>query len=77
MKCRAPPASAPMTIAWPSIWPARMERCRDSSSRALPRIMLQGHVHVVQEGSPSRVAGFKDPDGNLHSLNNGSGAAAE
>jgi hypothetical protein len=26
---------------------------------------------VVQEGSPSRVAWFKDPDGNLHNLNNG------
>jgi hypothetical protein len=41
---------------------------------AMPGIMLQGHVHVVHEGSPSRVAWFKDPDGNLHNLNNGSPA---
>jgi catechol 2,3-dioxygenase-like lactoylglutathione lyase family enzyme len=42
-----------------------------------PGITLQGHVHVVKEGSPSRVAWFKDPDGNLHNLNNGSPAPAE
>jgi len=34
-------------------------------------VVLEGHVHVVQEGGPSRVAWFKDPDGNLHNLNNG------
>ena len=37
----------------------------------LPGIVLEGHVHAVQEGGPSRVAWFKDPDGNLHNLNNG------
>ena len=37
----------------------------------MPGVVLQGHVHVVQEGDPSRVAWFKDPDGNLHNLNNG------
>jgi catechol 2,3-dioxygenase-like lactoylglutathione lyase family enzyme len=41
---------------------------------AMPGISLQGHVHVVQDGSPSRVAWFKDPDGNLHNLNNGNSA---
>jgi catechol 2,3-dioxygenase-like lactoylglutathione lyase family enzyme len=40
----------------------------------LPGIVLEGHVHVVQDGEPSRVAWFKDPDGNLHNLNNGSAA---
>src|SRR6202042_3142065 len=44
---------------------------------AMPGITLQGHVHVVQDGSPSRVAWFKDPDGNLHNLNNGSPAPAK
>jgi catechol 2,3-dioxygenase-like lactoylglutathione lyase family enzyme len=43
----------------------------------LPGIALEGHVHVAKEGSPSRVAWFKDPDGNLHNLNNGSSAPAE
>jgi hypothetical protein len=43
----------------------------------MPGIVLAGHVHVVHEGSPSRVAWFKDPDGNLHNLNNGSPAPAE
>jgi len=43
----------------------------------MPGIVLEGHVHVVHEGSPSRVAWFKDPDGNLHNLNNGSPAPAE
>lgn len=38
----------------------------------LPGVVLEGHVHVVQEGGPSRVAWFKDPEGNLHNLNNGS-----
>ena len=38
----------------------------------VPGILLEGHVHVVQEGSPSRVAWVKDPDGNIHNLNNGS-----
>lgn len=37
----------------------------------LPGVVLEGHVHVVQEGGPSRVAWFKDPDRNLHNLNNG------
>lgn len=37
-------------------------------------VALEGHVHVVRDGSPSRVAWFKDPDGNLHNLNNGSAA---
>lgn len=44
---------------------------------AMPGISLQGHVHVVQEGTPTRVAWFKDPDGNLHNLNNGSRAPVE
>ena len=44
---------------------------------AMPGIVLEGHVHVVKEGSPTRVAWFKDPDGNLHNLNNGSPAPAE
>ena len=38
---------------------------------ALPGIALEGHVHVARDGEPSRVAWFKDPDGNLHNLNNG------
>ena len=37
-------------------------------------IVLEGHVHVARDGNPSRVAWFKDPDGNLHNLNNGSSA---
>jgi catechol 2,3-dioxygenase-like lactoylglutathione lyase family enzyme len=37
----------------------------------MPGVVLEGHVHVAQEGDPSRVAWFKDPDGNLHNLNNG------
>ena len=37
----------------------------------LPGIALEGHVHVTPDGEPSRVAWFKDPDGNLHNLNNG------
>jgi catechol 2,3-dioxygenase-like lactoylglutathione lyase family enzyme len=37
----------------------------------LPGIVLEGHVHVTPDGEPSRVAWFKDPDGNLHNLNNG------
>jgi len=37
----------------------------------LPGIVLEGHVHVARDGEPSRVAWFKDPDGNLHNLNNG------
>jgi catechol 2,3-dioxygenase-like lactoylglutathione lyase family enzyme len=37
----------------------------------LPDIVLEGHVHVAGDGEPSRVAWFKDPDGNLHNLNNG------
>lgn len=44
---------------------------------AMPGITLEGHVHVVQEGSPSRVAWFKDPDGNLHNLNNGNPAPVQ
>ena len=44
---------------------------------AMPGIVLEGHVHVAREGSPSRVAWFKDPDGNLHNLNNGNPAPAE
>ena len=40
----------------------------------LPGIVLEGHVHVARDGKPSRVAWFKDPDGNLHNLNNGSPA---
>jgi hypothetical protein len=43
----------------------------------MPGIVLEGHVHVVKEGSPTRVAWFKDPDGNLHNLNNGSPAPAQ
>jgi catechol 2,3-dioxygenase-like lactoylglutathione lyase family enzyme len=39
-----------------------------------PGVVLEGHVHVVKEGGPSRVAWFKDPDGNLHNLNNASPA---
>jgi catechol 2,3-dioxygenase-like lactoylglutathione lyase family enzyme len=42
----------------------------------LPGIVLEGHVHVARDGEPSRVAWFKDPDGNLHNLNNGSPAPA-
>ena len=42
----------------------------------MPGIVLEGHVHVVQDGSPSRVAWFKDPDGNIHNLNNGSPSPA-
>jgi catechol 2,3-dioxygenase-like lactoylglutathione lyase family enzyme len=38
----------------------------------LSGIVLEGHVHVTPDGKPSRVAWFKDPDGNLHNLNNGS-----
>jgi catechol 2,3-dioxygenase-like lactoylglutathione lyase family enzyme len=38
----------------------------------LPGIVLEGHVHAARDGEPSRVAWFKDPDGNLHNLNNGS-----
>jgi len=34
-------------------------------------IVLEGHVHVARDGTPSRVAWFKDPEGNLHNLNNG------
>jgi catechol-2,3-dioxygenase len=37
-----------------------------------PGIVREGHVHVARDGKPSRVAWFKDPDGNLHNLNNGS-----
>jgi catechol 2,3-dioxygenase-like lactoylglutathione lyase family enzyme len=37
----------------------------------LAGVALEGHVHVRQDGEPSRVAWFKDPDGNLHNLNNG------
>lgn len=37
----------------------------------MPGVVLEGHVHVVQKGGPSRVAWFKDPEGNLHNLNNG------
>jgi len=37
----------------------------------MPGVVLEGHVHVVQGGGPSRVAWFKDPEGNLHNLNNG------
>jgi hypothetical protein len=40
----------------------------------MPGILLEGHVHVVKEGSPSRVAWFKDPEGNIHNMNNGSPA---
>src|SRR6202000_1448641 len=29
----------------------------------LPGAVLEGHVHVVKDGEPSRVAWFKDPDG--------------
>jgi catechol 2,3-dioxygenase-like lactoylglutathione lyase family enzyme len=36
-----------------------------------PGLVLEGHVHVARDGQPSRVAWFKDPDGNLHNLNNG------
>ncbi|HEY1604472.1 MAG TPA: VOC family protein [Allosphingosinicella sp.] len=35
-------------------------------------VVLEGHVHVTEGGAPNRVAWFKDPDGNLHNLNNGS-----
>ena len=42
-----------------------------------PGIVLEGHVHVVQQAGPSRVAWFKDPDGNIHNLNNGSPAPTE
>ena len=40
----------------------------------LPGIVLEGHVHVAGGGEPSGFAWFKDPDGNLHNLNNGSAA---
>jgi catechol 2,3-dioxygenase-like lactoylglutathione lyase family enzyme len=39
-----------------------------------PGMVLEGHVHVVKDGEPSRVAWFKDPDGNIHNLNNGNPA---
>jgi hypothetical protein len=32
------------------------------------------NMHVARDGKPSRIAWFKDPDGNLHNLNNGSSA---
>jgi catechol 2,3-dioxygenase-like lactoylglutathione lyase family enzyme len=38
----------------------------------LSGIVLEGHVHVTPDGKPTRVAWFKDPDGNIHNLNNGS-----
>ncbi len=34
----------------------------------MPGITLEGHVHVTKDGEPSRVAWFKDPDGNTLSL---------
>ncbi|HEY1929629.1 MAG TPA: VOC family protein [Caulobacteraceae bacterium] len=40
----------------------------------MPGVTLEGHVHVVGDGEPSRVAWFTDPDGNIHNLNNGSAA---
>jgi catechol 2,3-dioxygenase-like lactoylglutathione lyase family enzyme len=36
-----------------------------------PGVTLEGDVHVAKDGAPSRVAWFKDPDGNIHNLNNG------
>jgi catechol 2,3-dioxygenase-like lactoylglutathione lyase family enzyme len=42
----------------------------------LPGVVLEGHVHVARDGEPSRVAWFKDPDGNIHNLNNGRAASA-
>jgi len=34
-------------------------------------VTIENGVHISSGGGPGRVAWFKDPDGNIHNLNNG------
>lgn len=37
----------------------------------MPGVTIKDGAHIVSEGGPGKVAWFKDPDGNIHNLNNG------